>query len=46
MTQIDMNAWAVIKEIIRRGNDAVVRKKDDGYIVMEDKKTIQYRSSN
>lgn len=37
-----MEAMAVIKEILRRGNDAVVRKKGDGVIVLEEKKTIRY----
>ena len=28
--------------IIRRGNDAEIRRKGDGYIVLEVKKTIKY----
>ena len=43
---MDEKAWAVIMDIISKGNDAVVRKKGDGYIVQEDKRTIQYQSSN
>ena len=43
---MDEKAWAVIMAIIEKGNDAVVRKKGDGYIVQEDKRTIQYKSSN
>lgn len=35
-------AMVAIKEILRRGNDAVVRKKGDGVIVLEEKKTIRY----
>jgi hypothetical protein len=31
-----------IKDIIKRGNDAEVRRKGDGYIVLEVKKTIRY----
>jgi hypothetical protein len=31
-----------IKDIIKRGNDAEVRRKGDGYIVLEVKKTIKY----
>lgn len=46
MTQADLKAWTIIKEIIQRGNDAIVRKKGCGYIVLEDKKTIQYKSSD
>lgn len=37
-----MEAMAAIKEILRRGNDAVIRKKGDGVVVLEDKKTIRY----
>ena len=43
---IDEKAWAVIKAIIAKGNDAVVRKKGDGYIVLEEKRTIKYSSSD
>lgn len=43
---MDEKAWAIIKAIISKGNDAVVRKKSDGYIILEDKRTIQYQSSN
>ena len=42
---MDEKLWAVILAILQRGNDAVIRKKGDGYIVLEDKKTIVYRSS-
>jgi len=44
--KMDEKAWVIIKAIISKGNDAVVRKKGDGYIVLEDKRTIQYQSSN
>ena len=37
---MDEKLWAVILAILQRGNDAVIRKKGDGYIVLEDKKTI------
>lgn len=33
-----------ISEIIKRGNDAEVRRKGDGYIILEVKKTIKYRA--
>ncbi len=39
---MDEKAWAIIKAIISKGNDAVVRKKGDGYIVLEDKREIKY----
>lgn len=31
-----------IEAILKRGNDAVVRRKGDGYIVLEEKRTIKY----
>lgn len=31
-----------IEAILKRGNDAEVRRKGDGYIVLEVKKTIKY----
>ena len=43
---IDEKAWAIIKAIIQKGNDAVVRKKGDGYIVLEDKREIKYKNNN
>ena len=39
---MDEKAWAIIKAIIEKGNDAVVRKKGNGYIVLEDKREIKY----
>ena len=41
---MDEKAWAVIKAIISKGNDAVVRKKGDGYIVLEDKREIKFQA--
>lgn len=41
---MDEKAWAIIKAIIQRGNDAVVRKKGDGYIVLEDKREIKFHA--
>ena len=38
----DEKAWAIIKASIEKGNDAVVRKKGNGYIVLEDKREIKY----
>lgn len=32
----------VIEAILKRGNDAVVRRKGDGVIVLEEKRTIKY----
>lgn len=35
-------AIKAIEAILKRGNDAVIRRKGDGYIVLEEKKTIVY----
>ena len=34
-----------IEAILKRGNDAEIRRKGDGYIVLEVKKTIKYTSA-
>ena len=34
-----------IEAILKSGNNAEVRRKGDGYIVLEVKKTIQYTSA-
>lgn len=36
--------WEAVKEILKRGNDAVIRKKDSGHVVIEDKRTIKHIS--
>lgn len=41
---MDEKAWAIIKAIISKGNDAVVRKKGNGYIVLEDKREIKFQA--
>lgn len=41
---MDEKAWSIIKAIISKGNDAVVRKKGDGYIVLEDKREIKFQT--
>ena len=41
---IDEDASKVIEDIIKRGNDAEIRRKGDGYIIMEVEKTIRYRA--
>lgn len=39
---MDDKLMKAIEAIIRRGNDAEIRRKGDGYIVLEVKKTIKY----
>lgn len=39
---MDNETITAIEDIIRRGNDAEIRRKGDGYIVLEVKKTIKY----
>lgn len=38
-------AIKTMKEILKRGNDVEIRRKGDGYIVLEVKKTIKYTAS-
>ena len=42
---MDNEAIKAIEAIIKRGNDAEIRRKGDGYIVLEVKKTIKYSTS-
>lgn len=42
---MDNQTIKTIEAIIRRGNDAEIRRKGDGYIVLEVKKTIKYSTS-
>lgn len=42
---MDNDAIKAIEAIIKRGNDAEIRRKGDGYIVLEVKKTIKYSTS-
>lgn len=41
--------WEEVKKttdaILKRGNDVEIRRKGDGYIVLEVKKTIKYNTS-
>lgn len=39
---MDDKLMQAIEAIIRRGNNAEIRRKGDGYIVLEVKKTIKY----
>ena len=31
-----------VKEILKNGNDAIIRRKGSGVVVLEEKKTIKY----
>lgn len=42
---MDNETIKTIEAIIRRGNDAEIRRKGDGYIVLEVKKTIKHSTS-
>lgn len=42
---MDDKLMQTIEAIIRRGNDVEIRRKGDGYIVLEVKKTIKYTAS-
>ena len=39
---MDTKLLEAIEAILRRGNDAIVRKKGNSIIVLEEKKTIRY----
>ena len=43
--KLDENVRMAIEAILKRGNDAVVRKKGDGVIVLEEKRKIVYSPS-
>lgn len=43
---MDEKSIDIIRQIIKRGNDAEIRKKGDGYIILEVKKTIKYSTCN
>lgn len=42
---MDEKTLQTIEAILKRGNDAEIRRKGDGYIVLEVKKTIKYTTS-
>mgnify|MGYP006934502803 FL=1 len=42
---MDSETIRIIEAIIKRGNDAEIRRKGDGYIVLEVKKTIKHTAS-
>lgn len=42
---MDADTIRAIEAIIKRGNDAEIRRKGDGYVVLEVKKTIKYTTS-
>lgn len=42
---IDEKVIQAIEAILKRGNDVEVRRKGDGYIVLEVKKTIKHTTS-
>ena len=42
---MDNEIIKAIEAIIKRGNDVEIRRKGDGYIVLEVKKTIKYTAS-
>ena len=43
---VDAQAWETVKDILKRGNDALIKKKGDGYIVLEVKKTTKYSTAD
>ena len=43
--KLDDNAIAAVKAIIKRGNDAIIRRKGNGVIVLEEKRKTVYDPS-
>lgn len=42
---MDEDTIQTINDILKRGHDVQIQKKDDGYIILEVQKKIRYRSS-
>jgi len=42
---MDEKVKKAIEDIIKRGNDVEIRRKGDGYIIVEVKKTIKYSAT-
>lgn len=40
---MDEKTIKAIEDIVKRGNDAKVRRKGGGYVIVEVKETIKYR---
>lgn len=43
--EINEDAILVIQNILRRGNDVLIRRKKDGIVILEESKKIQYDAS-
>ena len=39
-----IKAWAIIGAILDRGNDAIIRKKESGFLIIEEKKKTVYKA--
>lgn len=46
VVKLDANAKAAIEAVLKRGNDAIVRRKGDSVVVMEEKRKTVYRPSS
>jgi len=40
--KIDARALEIIEQILREGNDVIIRRKRDGVVILEDRKKIKY----
>ena len=43
--EINSDAIIIIQDILRRGNDVLIRRKKDGIVILEETKKIQYDAS-
>ena len=46
IVKVDENAREAIEAILKRGNNAIVRRKGDSIIVLEEKRKIVYSPSS
>lgn len=44
IVKLDDKAKAVIEAILKRGNDAKIKRKGDGFVIAEEKQSIKYRA--
>lgn len=42
IVKFDDKTLKVINDILHRGNDAVIRRRKDGFIILEDQKKVIY----
>lgn len=46
VVKLDEKATVIIEAILKRGNDAVVRRKGQGFIILEENRKVNYDASS